>query len=256
MIDNVWMVLTNVAAPMAVAFVLAYLGLRFCRGAAVRYAVSASSAAAVALGYALLPEWAGWQGERFWQWLPYAAIVLGLTAPIAHAEGVRWWERIPFYLAASLAVAVLFVPAWPDLAPTPTVLTIVVTLGLTGFALCMEGLASRLTVATPLVLSGAMLAIAIASAAVFSMKYGQLALLPAAALLGAGLAIWLQREAASTALRGATLLLAFLVFAAAWPSAVEPNPAKWELLILILTPLCAWPVVLAWRSRSDLCFVI
>ena len=253
--DNVWLVLTNFATPLSVAFVVAYLGMRFGKGAAVRYAASVASATAVVVSYALLPDWAGWQAERFWQWLPYAVIVLGITGPIAHAEGVRWWERIPFYLAGSLAAAVLFVPNWPDLEPSPTVLIVATTLGMTALAFCLEGLAARLIVATPLVLAGSLLAIAIASAAVFSMKYGQLALLPAAALLGVGLATWLRREAGPGTLRGATLLFAFLLFAAAWPSAVEPNPAKWELLALILTPLLAWPVVLAWRAAKHPCFV-
>ncbi|MEX0939481.1 MAG: hypothetical protein WDZ59_16580 [Pirellulales bacterium] len=173
--------------PAAVAAVVMVAVLRLLpEELARRYAAPLAFAAAAMTGYVLLPAWAPLVPTRHWQWPIYLGSAAGLVAgSLALAAGVYRIERWLLHILAALLAALLLVPTWEDLDPARGTWIAIFTLGAGLLSVLLDALPERLqgrrllTLLTIVATAGA-----VVLAAQVSLKFGQLGVVVAAALLG------------------------------------------------------------------------
>jgi hypothetical protein len=120
--------LIGVLAPAAIAAALVWLIRRTLPSTGAspakgddRGVLAAAAAAAVFIGYVLLPEWAEVLPQRHWQWLPFIGV--GAAAVSSLVPSSRWlWAARWLLLAAAAAIAAWkLVPTWETLAPARSI---------------------------------------------------------------------------------------------------------------------------------------
>src|SRR4051812_45341785 len=99
---------------------------------AARYATAAPAAAAFAVGYVLLPDWALLWPQRHWQWLPYLAIAAAVVGPIGQAPAFQAWERALLHVLFGVVAGWLLVPTWETLEPSRATWMVCVAGGISG----------------------------------------------------------------------------------------------------------------------------
>jgi hypothetical protein len=204
-----------------------------------RYAGALALAVAFGVGYVLFPEWAELVPTRHWQWLPYLCGIGAVLAPIGMAAGISRIERGLLHAILAGAAAWLLVPDWSDMQPARHVQ--VALLGGYLFLLIslLDLLPTRLSSGL-FMLSLAIVASAVAGliSAFVSLKYGQVAGLAAAALLGyccVG-----SRRVSPEAVRAVVPIFVVAVGGAAFVGAIEPDPPMYALLLVPAAPLTLW----------------
>jgi hypothetical protein len=227
--------------PAAVAVVVTLAVLRLLpEEVAHRYAGPLAFAAAALTGYVLLPSWAPLAPTRHWHWPVYLGSAAGLVAgSVALAPGVYRVERWLLQLLAALLAAVLIVPTWDGLDPSRGVWIAIFTVGAGLLSVLLDALPQRLRGRRLLALLTIVAATgAVVLAAQISLKFGQLALVVAAALLGCTLG--------SLATQGASLARALLpsysvtVGGLMLVGHLELFTPNYVLLAVPLLPLALW----------------
>lgn len=238
--DEIELVAFTVAAPLAAAVASAWLARRILPAQFTeRYALGIALAAGFFSGYWLLPDWAPLVPEKHWQWLPYlaaAAVLGGLT----QASGVSWVERLLAYGVLALVAAWQLVPLWEELQPPRHYCVPLLACYLTVLAASLAALPDRLL--GPLFVGLLALAsgtVALTIAVGVSLKYGQVALIPAAALAGCFGASFYSNNR-SLAVRSMLPVFTTLVGGLAFVGTIEPSPPVPIILIAPAAPLMLW----------------
>ncbi len=206
-----------------------------------RYAAAVAFALAFFVGYALLPSWAPLWPSRHWHWLPWLGAVAMLVGPIGLTQR-RWAAQrgLTLLVLAALAALVL-VPTWPDLAP-PRVLYIAIFAGyLFLLSVLLDPLAAR--VPPPLflaILSIASGAVAIMGAVEVSVKFGQVAVVATAAIVGCSVASSFDSRETKINARGLIPAFVVVVGGLALVSFIEPAPPLYGMLLVPAAALTLW----------------
>lgn len=242
MIGHLKLALVVAIAPLAAAAAMTWLAGRLLpQKIDERYAAALGIAAAIALGYVLVPDWPDLAPSRHWHWLPYLGLATALIGPATQASGVHPLERWLLWVLAAIVAAWLIVPMWSTLTPAREISIAILTAYLALLAIGLDSLPQN--VATPrLLLSLAMtlVGLSLALAASVSLKYGLIAGLVAAALGGAWLATLLQTEKFARIARGAILSFAFVAGGVAYVGAIDHDSPRYTFLLVPLAPLMLW----------------
>jgi len=247
---DVQTVLAMAVLPLVPAVGLAWLlGWLVPAETSKRYVLGLAVAAGFFAGYVVLPDPA-LVPVKYWHWLPYLAAASVLAA-MTQAPGVSWPVRLVASGLVALAAAWLLVPDWEDLKPPRHI-----TIGLLAayFALltaAMTPLPNRLVGVQFLgLLAAAAAVLALLIALGFSLRFGQLAAVAAAAFAG----VWLAALAMSnwprgderhpawlpTAIRGLVPVFALLIGGLAFVGTIDPDPQMPVMLVAPLAPLALW----------------
>ena len=242
MIDNLKLVLVAAIAPAAAAAGVTWLAGRLLPDKiGERYAAALGIAAAIALGYLLVPDWPELVPKRHWHWLPYLGFAAALVGPAAQASGVHPIERWHLSLLVALIAAWLIVPLWSTLTPSREVSIAILSTYLALLAIGLDSLPQHAS--TPrllLQLAITTLGLSLALAASVSVKYGLIAGVVAAALGGTWLATFWNVKALAGIAHGAILPFAFVAGGAAYIGAIDQDTPRYAFLLLPLAPLMLW----------------
>lgn len=233
--------LVGLVAPAAIAWAAVWL-LRRTLPAKTddRGLLASAAAAAVFIGYVLLPDWAALKPERHWQWLPYVGVAAAAVSALAPTSRGLWALRWALLAAAALIAAWKLVPDWASLYPPRPISIVLVAAGMVALAAALEALPDRLCRPTLVALlaataGGVMVALAVS----VSLKFGQLAGLTASAIVGCAIAC-LRREAGPAVVRGLAPVAALLLVGVAYAGCIEPDPPVIPLLFIPAAPLALW----------------
>jgi hypothetical protein len=183
------------------------------------------------------------QANQPWQWLPYFAVITGLSsASLSPFSRPGAWA-LPLVVSACIAAAVL-APSWPVFGLTRRPLQLVAALYLVmvgGPLLYLPGRIRTQWHVTALAITGAINAIAIG--ATVSTRLAELAAIGAAGFAAAAIAGFWFLKATDRSIRSLTALFAILTGGTAWLAFVEPDPPQPLLMIAPLLPLLLWVTV-------------
>ncbi|MBI1902081.1 MAG: hypothetical protein HYS13_13345 [Planctomycetia bacterium] len=236
--------------PAAISLAVVALAQRFLpRDVSQRYAAAAAFAAAYCAGYFLLPKGL-LLPERHWHWTFYLAPAAAAIGAISLAAGLRVAERWVLIALAALVAAWLLVPTWDSLAPPRAVWVPVLAGYLFLLAALLDGLPTRLPLATSLALPLSAACVAVLNLACVSATSAQGAGIAAAALAGCFAAACLAPDKAAA--RGLCLSYSVIVGGWAFVGCIEPEPLMWGLLVAPAAPLVLWcfalPPLSRWRG--------
>ncbi len=204
------------------------------------------------MGYALLPDqWAPLAPKYHWHWAPYVAVGAAVGA-VALTDRVPAAVRWALWLMLGAAAGVLLTPKWATLEDTRWYYVAGYAAGATLLSALLEPLAVR-PAGKHLIcfLAGSTVVVAGGVAYFWSLYYFQLAMLAAAALVGAGLGIRSWRE--PTAALGVIPLYAILVGGLALVGFLDMNPLfpAEGMLLVPLAPLALWLVAAGPLARRS-----
>jgi hypothetical protein len=205
-----------------------------------RYAAPLAFAVAALTGYVLLPSWAPLVPTRHWQWPIYLGSAAGLFAgAIGLADGVYRIERWLLQLLAAFVAAVLIVPTWDDLEPSRGTWIAIFAVGAGLLSVLLDALPERLQGRRLLaILTMVAAAGAVVLAAQISLKFGQLGVIVAAAMLGCALgSLGTQGKSLARALLPAYAVSVGGLMLAGHLELFTPN---YVLLAIPLMPLALW----------------
>ncbi|MCE2791158.1 MAG: hypothetical protein ACK493_06465 [Planctomycetota bacterium] len=178
------------------------------------------------------------QPERHWHWLPAIAVWCWLAGVAGFRAGSHWLERLFWALTCGALAGYLLVPTWSDLAEQRVYL--MVGLGLATVALIMAvdwlGRASR----PHFILSCFGVAALVGAAwigAGFSLTNARWLLITAAALFGVVLSAMLPVARAKLEPGRILPLLSSWLLGGLFIGAIEPNPPRYEILLLATLPV-------------------
>jgi hypothetical protein len=247
---DVWTILTTAVIPFTAAVAAAWI-VRSLVPAEIskRYVLGFALAAGFFAGYWFLPD-AALVPSKHWHWLPYLAAV-ALVGGLTSASDASWTARLLAYGAVAVVAAWKLVPHWGDLQP-PWHYAVPL---LAGYFLLL----SVLLVALPDRLLGplfvSLLCVSAGATALlitigFSLKYGQVAAIAAAALVGCLMATLLPKltrrasegpsEWLDPSIRGLVPVFAILVGGLAFVGTIDPSPPMPVMLVAPAAPLMLW----------------
>jgi hypothetical protein len=176
--------------------------------------------------------------DRHWHWLAYLAVIASLVGGIAAAKSLRAFERVALWLLVALVAAWLIVPDWPGLVPSRVVWIAVLVAGFISSTALLEPLSIRVPTPTwlmSLVITASFTAALIAG--FVSLTYGNVAVVPAAALAGCLIGGCFVRGAP---VQGLALPFAIVIGGWAFVGTVYPQQPFYFLLGAPLAPAALW----------------
>lgn len=176
--------------------------------------------------------------ERHWHWLPAIGLFAGFAGGFGFRQESPWWQRLVGSIAVGSLTGWLLVPTWKDLAEQRWLIIFSLGVGTMAFTLLTDWLSRT---ARPLfILFCFGLASLLGAAwigAGFSLTNARYLLLlgatSAGILLAAMLPMWLPRFNRSSMLP----LLCSWLLGSLFIGAIEPNPPRFDILLLALLPL-------------------
>lgn len=225
--------------PAAIAIAVVFLAnILLAENVAQRWAMAAGFSIAFVIGYVLLPDWAPLLPQRNWHWFPQLAATAMVIGPVGIARGISTAERWLLWLLLAVIAACLLVPTWPALMPSRhkyVAFLAVYFLVVTALAdplscrfsprLVMAQLCLSVTIAAPLVV-------------MIVIKYGQIAVIAAAAAIGCCIATCVY--ASSSMVRGLIPALTVVTAGLAFIACLEPQKPLAGMLLLPVAPLALW----------------
>jgi hypothetical protein len=211
------------------------------RSAFDRYTAAIAFALAFFVGYTLLPSWAPLKPSRHWHWLPWLGTVAMALGNIGLAQGVSAARRwLPLLLLAAMAALVL-VPTWSDLAPPRAVYIAIFG----GYLFLLAALLDPLPARVPprlflAILSAVSAAVAIMAMVFVSVKFGQVAVVAAAATVGCLVASFFHSVQTNINVHGLIPAFVVVVGGLALVSFIEPAPPLYGMLLVPAASLTLW----------------
>jgi hypothetical protein len=236
--------------PAVVAFVVWFLArLILKENAAARYAPSLALVTGFATGYFLVGL-GPWMVKSHYTWLPYVVAATVIVAPLAHASGVSWFERLLLYAVFAVVAAWLLVPDRKEMDPTRLQLLLTWGPGLVLTAFLLDGVIERFR--GPL-LPGLLTFTAICTAAVLglsgNLRFAQMIGAGAAALGAITVATLWAKE---VSLKGISLPFATLIWGGMLIARMNTSSAVplASYVIVPVAPLLMWAAVRGPLSRG------
>jgi len=225
------------AAAAGTALVLA-LACRFLLplDAARRHALAIGVAGGFFVGYVLLDDWAPLLPKKYWQWLPYLALIAAAIGPATQRLHVveQWILQLCLYAIAALALT----PTWESLAPPRTTWIPLLTAGMLVLGGLLMPLANRVPsffLAAIMALSGIVGVAMIAGES--SFQDAEVTNLAAATFCASALVCLFDRG-----LNVGAVVPAFVVLVggSVFTAHVYPDPPMRPLLLFPCAPLALW----------------
>ncbi len=196
-------------------------------------------ALAYAAGYLFLPSLTEIKPTRSWHWTLYLAPAAGIVGPLCTSSRIPAIVRWLLFIALALVSAFALTPTWKNLWPPRPVCIPLLAGYLLLIAALVQPLAARVAPATLLTaMAGTLFAVSAIIGATVSLVNGQVALIAFGAAAGYVATFW--RSATPPRPLGAALVYATLAGGWAFFGTVQPNPAKWGLLLAPLAPAMLW----------------
>lgn len=244
-------------AGLLTSFILTWLGLFAARHPRLQSALLPFAIAlAFVAGYAVLPrDFAGFVPEpgQPWKWLPYLA-VLSAAIPSALSAFDKPWAAGLALFATMPIIAICLKPNWPvwSLEPPTSRWLLLAYLLLVGLPLALLP-PKRLQRGMLLVLAVTATVLALATGALISTRFAQLAAIASCSFLGAGIATRLVPSVRAATCQPAIPLYCTLVAGTAWIASVDPDPPAVTPLLIPVLPLCLWVLAArdAWFSPAN-----
>ncbi len=190
-----------------------------------------------------------YQPERHWHWLPAIAVWSWLVGTLGFRPGSHWLERAIWALACGGLAGYLLVPTWADLAEQRTWLRLGLAGGIAALVLLVDWLGRT---ARPLLVlfsfGVAALVGAVWIGAGFSLTNSRWLLITAATVFGTLLAAMLPVATARLEVGRLLPLLASWLLGGLFIGAIEPNPPRYEILLLASLPLALLAVAVGLRT--------
>jgi len=239
-----WVAIQDAAWSIVPAAMVAFvIGLALRRllslDACERWEAALAIALAYAAGYLFLPSLTEIKPTRNWHWTLYLVPAAGIVGPLCT------WPRIPVIVRWLLCIALALVsafaltPTWKNLWPPRPVCIPLLAGYLLMLAALVQPLAARVAQATLLTaMAGTLFAVSAVIGATVSLVNGQVALIAFGAAAGYVATFW--RSATPPRPLGVALVYAMLAGGWAFFGTVQPNPAKWGLLLAPFAPAMLW----------------
>lgn len=195
------------------------------------------------------------QPERHWHWMPAIALWSWLAGVIGFRPGSPWLERLLWAASCGGLAGWLLVPTWKDLADQRVYLMVGLAVAITALVMVVDRL-ERLNRPLLLLFSFAVAALvgAVWIGVGFSLTNTRWLLITAATIGGAILAGWLPVARARLEPGRLLPLLCCWLLGGLFIGAIEPNPPRYEILLLALLPVALLASAVGLRSvlqRAD-----
>jgi hypothetical protein len=188
--------------------------------------------------------------ERHWHWLPAIGLFAAIAGGIGFRQGSAFWQRLICALAVGSLTGWLLVPTWKDLAEQRWLLISGLAVATTALILFSDWLGRSLRPLFVLFCFGiaAFLGAAWIGAG-FSLTNARWLLILGSSIAGVMLAamlpMWLPRFSTASLLP----LLCSWLLGGLFIGAIEPNPPRFEMLLLALLPL-ALLATASWLGKT------
>lgn len=188
--------------------------------------------------------------ERHWHWLPAIGLFAAIAGGFGFRQGSAFWQRLVCALAVGSLTGWLLVPTWKDLAEQRWLLISGLVVATTALILFSDWLSRSLR---PLFVLFCFVIAAFLGAAWigagFSLTNARWLLILGSSIAGVMLAamlpMWLPRLDAGPLLP----LLCSWLLGSLFIGAIEPNPPRFDLLLIALLPL-ALLATASWLGKA------
>lgn len=188
--------------------------------------------------------------ERHWHWLPTIGLFAAITGSVGFRQRSALWQRFACALGVGGLTGWLLVPSWPALAEQRWLLILGLAVATTASTFLSDWLSRSLRPLFVLICFG--IAAFVGAAWIgygFSLANARWLLIlgstTAGVMLAAMLPIWLPRLDAGPLLP----LLCSWLLGSLFIGAIEPNPPRFDLLLIALLPL-ALLATASWLGKT------